>query len=144
MGTLRQKNRSVISKAFSEFEKFEEKYIREGMVRLAKAGLDYLVEVHKAHAMFMYHPDEDNTMAYAVAHNGSIIASDAHNGGDSDDMPGTAQATAERLLSDTSGWVVLILSEMEGYYRFDLEEDFFFDVSFNAQSEFYSYFKPVR
>lgn len=143
MGGNNQINSMVIRRAFDRLCENKDRIIEEGMIRLAKAGLAYLVEVHNAHEMFMEHVTETDTMAWAVSHNGSIVATGCHEGTD-DDMPGTAQQTASSILSSTNGWVAIILSEMEGYYRVDYEEDFLFDTSFNTASEFQTYFKRIK
>ena len=142
MAGYEQKNAATIRRAFERFKASKDDIIRDGMIRLAKAGLEYLVFVHNAHSMFMEHTNETDTLAWAVSHDGLVIASGCHEGGD-DDMPGTAQITASNILSGTTGWVAIILSEMEGYYRVDYEEDFLFDTSFNTASEFQTYFKKI-
>ena len=135
-------NKATIERAFARLQERKDAIIREGMIRLAKAGLEYLVEVHNMHEMFMQHVTENDTMAYAVSHNGQIIASGYHNGGE-DGFPGSADTIATSLLTGTSGWVAIILSEMEGYYRVDYEQDFLFDVSFKTAAEFQTYFKKI-
>lgn len=142
MTSLSQHNESVINQAFKRLTICEMNVIREGMIRLAKAGLAYLVEMHNMHELFMSHTTEKDTMAWAVGYNGLVIASGFYDGGD-DDMPGTADATAASIIEGTTGWVAVILSEMEGYYRVDYEEDFLTDTSFNTASEFQTYFKKV-
>jgi len=138
----KEKNESTIKRAFARLQERKDTIIREGMINLAKAGLEYLVAVHNMHEMFMAHTTETDTLAYAVAHDGLIVASGCHNGGD-DDLPGSATDAAISILSGTSGWVAVILSEMEGYYRVDYEQDFLFDVSFHTVAEFQTYFKKI-
>lgn len=143
MGGNHQVNSMVIRRAFDRLRDNKDRIIEEGMIRLAKAGLDYLVDVHNQHELFMEHVTETNTMAWAVSHDGRVVASGHHEGND-DDMPGTAEQTASSILSSTSGWVAILLSEMEGYYRVDYEEDFLFDTEFNTASEFQTYFKRIN
>ena len=144
MATYQAQNKSTIARAFSRFRKEEEKIISEGVVRLAKAGLDFLLEAHENYPKPLLHPGETDTLGYAVAHNGVIVNSAAHVGGDTGDMPGSAKEEAERLLAGTVGWVIMVLSDMENWYRWDLEMDFLQYSADEIRSNFYNYFKPVR
>lgn len=142
MASSESRNNKVIQNAFSRFLKNEESVTREGMCVLAKAGLDYLIDAHDFHAQLMMHTTENDTMGYAVAHNGTIVASGSHNGGDFD-LPGSAKEEAEALLSSTTGWVAIILSDMEGWYRVDYEEDFLFYAADEIRENFHTFFKPI-
>lgn len=135
-------NDEVITRAFARFRGNVSKICQEGMIRLAKAGLDYLVSAHNEHAMFMAHTTEDNTMGWAVSFNGKVVASGAYEG-NGDTMPGSAEQTAASILASTTGWVAVILSEMEGYYRVDYEMDFLNNAKITTRAEFQTYFKKI-
>ena len=137
-------NSRVIRKAFDRFRKEDEDIIRHGMLLVAKAGIDHLVEAHARKSEDLNHPQEEDTMGYAVAHNGTIVASFGYNGGGTDDMPGQAREEAERLLAGTTGWRAIILSDMEGWYNVDWEEGFLYISSEEIRNNFATYFKPIR
>ena len=137
-----ESNRAVINRAFDRFKKTKDDIVLQGMVEVAKAGLEYLIEQHESFEPGMIHTQETNTMAYAVGHNGDLIQSGMHNGGDYD-MPGSALEKAESLLSGTTGWVAFILSDMEGWYRVDYEMMFLYESREEIKARFKEFFKPI-
>lgn len=143
MTGYRTQNRNTITKSFRRLRNSEERTMREGMVKVAKAGMDYLLEAHDNHPIAHEHPEEENTMAYAVAHNGTIVESGNHHGSGSEDMPGNALSKAASLLSGTQGWTAVILSEMEGWYRADWEINFLQSSADEIRDKFYTYFHKV-
>ena len=135
-------NDSVIKRAFEKFKSREYRIIEEGMIRLARMGLEYLIEEHNNFDMFEHHVLEENTLGWAVAYDGKLITSGCHHGSDTD-LPGDARAVAEAVATAHSeGWVAIILSDMKGYYNESREMDFLIDTEFNIASEFSNYFKP--
>lgn len=137
-----QRNKSVIDRAFKHLADSQEQSVREGMVKIAEAGMAFLVEAHENHADNMMHTEEEDTMAYAIAHDGMVIKSGYYRGG-GDDFPGDAMNKAKALLSRTSGWVAIVLSEMEGWYRVDWEMNFLHYSAEHIRSNFSKFFKPV-
>lgn len=142
MASYASKNRQVIKNAFNNLLKDEKEIIRDGMCKLAEAGLSYLIEAHEFHSALMNHTTETDTMGYAVAFDGVIVASGSHDGG-GDDMPGAARDTAQALLAGTQGWVAIILSDMEGWYRVDYEEDFLGYAFEEVKANFNQFFKRI-
>lgn len=142
MAASPDRNKDVISKAFARLKRSEERTVHEGMVRLAQAGMAFLVEAHDYFRDGLHHPEEDDTMGYAVSHDGVIIESGSFHGG-GDDLPGDAMNKARRILSGTNGWRAVILSEMEGWYRVDWEMDFLHASADEVKSNFHKFFKPV-
>lgn len=138
-----QQNRSAIRRGFNRLRKDENTIIKKGMVEIAKAGLEYLVDAHNQHSANMLHPHEENTMAYAIAHDGTIVKAASYKGKGVDDLPGDAMNMATGLLSGTSGWVAVILSEMEGWYRVDYENGFLQYSADQVRTNFHRFFKPV-
>jgi hypothetical protein len=143
--SYKSKNKATIKRAFSRFRSISEDAIRNGMVNIARTGLLFLVD---AHEMFNIqelhnHLNEDNTLAWAVAHNGSIIESGDLLGGGSD-MPGNAELEARNLLGGTTGWVAVIYSDMKGWYRADWEEEYLNYSRDMIASDFYSIFTQVN
>ena len=144
MAGYQDRNKAVIAKAFARFRKEEEIILREGAIRLAKAGLDFLLEAHDDYPRPLLHPEETDTLGYAVAYNGVIVDSAAHIGGESEDLPGSAKEEAERLLSGTRGWRIIVLSDMENWYRWDLETGFLMYSADEIKANFHQFFKPIR
>lgn len=142
MNKYQAKNENVIRNAFDRFSKNAENVIREGMRAMARAGLDYLIEAHILHDSIMLHTSETDTLGYAFGHDGLLIESGSHKGGDYD-LPGSAQEEAEAILSGTKGWVIIILSDMEGWYRVDYEMDFLGYSAETIRRNFKDFFKPV-
>lgn len=144
MAKYQTQNKRIIERAFSRFRKEEEDILREGAIRIGKAGLDFLLEAHENFQEQLLHPEETDTLGYAVAYNGGIVDSAAHIGGDTGDLPGSAKEEAERLLSGTKGWMIIVLSDMDNWYRWDWEEDFLMYSSDEIKANFNKYFKPIR
>lgn len=114
--------------------------ILEGMEKVARAGLQYLIDAHNAHSGLMLHTTEVNTLAWALAHDGHVVKAGCHEGNEFD-LPGNAQSKAEEIASHTHGWTVIILSDMEGWYREDYEMDFLVDAQFGVADNFHTFFK---
>ena len=143
MAGYQSKNTQVIRNAITRFRNDADTIIENGICDVARAGLTFLVEAHDAYRENMSHTVEEDTLAYAVAHNGTVIRSGYYNGG-GEDIPGDAMNKAKSLLSGTSGWVAIILSEMEGWYRVDWEQDFLQYSADTIRQNFRKYFKPVK
>ena len=135
-------NNATIKRAFTRLQSTEQKTCSAGIKLLAKAGLDYLVDAHNAQKADLHHVGETDTLAYAVAHDGVIVATGFHNGGDAD-LPGSAVQKASDLLAGTEGWVAVILSDMEGWYRVDWEMNFLYRSVEDIKRNFHSFFKKV-
>ena len=138
----RSANKRKIDYAFKRLRLNEKNVILDGMEKLAKAAIDYLIEAHDAHAMFMSHTQETDTLAWALAQDGRVLRSGFHNGGDGD-LPGGAVRKAQDIASGTRGWTVIILSDMEGWYREDLEMDFLVNADYGVMQDFHTFFRKV-
>lgn len=134
-------NNMVVQRAFDNLRFHQTQIVTDGMRRVAEAGLEYLLEAHDT-KYDLNHPEETNTLGYAVAYNGNVVASGSHNGGDYD-MPGSAREMAENIAASSPGWCAIILSEMEGYYRVDWEMDFLYRSTEEIKANFNQFFKPI-
>lgn len=143
MAGYRNSNSKVIQRAFTRFKESAEGIISKGIIALAQAGLAYLVEAHDNHRDGMSHTEEDNTIGYAVSYNGTVIESGSFKGGEAD-LPGDAEEEAKRLLAGSQGWVAIILSDMEGWYRADWEMDFLQYSADQVRANFHKFFKKVK
>lgn len=143
MSRYESKNRQVIQRSLDRLRESEERRALAAMCQIAEAGLQYLLDAHDAHSMFMAHTLETDTLCFAVAHNGTIVATGAHNGGEGD-LPGNAVGEATRILSGTSGWAAIILSDMKGWYRVDYETSFLFYSADMVKDNFRRLFKQVK
>lgn len=133
------KNKGVIRSAFSRLREESDATILDGMTRITEAGLEYLLDAHDRN---MNHPNENDTLAAILAHDGQVVAKIPHEG--SDDFPGSASAEAARLLRGSSGWIAIILSDMTmPWYRADLEIDFLTYSADEIKANFQSFFKPI-
>lgn len=144
MARYQSRNESVIKRAFARLSASEQDVALRGMVSLAQAGMAFLVEAHDNRRAGLSHTEEEDTMAYAVARDGQIVESGFYKGGDGTEIPGDAMSTAERLVSGSTGWVAIILSDMEGWYRVDWEMDFLHYSADHIKSNFNKFFKPVN
>lgn len=140
--SYKSQNTAAIKRGFEWLRKYSDEVIRNGMINIARAGLLFLVD---AHEMFNIgedhsHLSEDNTLAWAVAHDGSIVESGDLQGGGSD-MPGNARTEAEGIISQTTGWVAVIYSDMKGWYRADWEEEYLNYSREMVAADFHSIFK---
>lgn len=147
-----ENNKKAIERGFSSFLKRTQDRIRIGMRNIAQAGLLFLVD---AHELFNIqdghnHLNEDDTLAWAVAYNGSIVDAGDLEGmtdlpADDDERYGVISATeeAKKALRGSSGWVGIIYSSMMGWYRWDWETDY---LNYSAQmlaSDFERIFKRL-
>lgn len=135
-------NRRVIHTAFTRLGRDADAIILDGMTRVAQAGLEYLLGAHDDHSPWMNHPIENDTLASVVAHNGEVVASFPHDGGEGD-LPGNASDEAKRILRGTSGWVAIIHSDMKGWYRVDYELAFLAISADEVKANFNRFFKPI-
>lgn len=139
MAGYKAKNKGVIRSAFSRLLSESDATILAGMTRIAEAGLEYLLDAHDSG---MHHPNENDTLAAVLAHDGQVVAKIPHEG--SDDLPESASTEAARLLRGTSGWIAIILSEMTlQWYRVDYEIDFLTYSADEIKANFQSFFKPI-
>lgn len=124
-----RKNQTSIKRGFEKLKSYAVgKDGKGGMARvvmtnIARDGLRALLYEHDLHESNMAHPSEKNTLAYALSHDGVIIESGYHNGGEGD-MPGDALSEAIAIASRGKGWMAVVLSELNfGFYNVALEED---------------------
>ena len=143
MSDYRTENKNTIDKAIARFKKESFEAIKQGMCKLAEAGMEYLVEAHNRHDTAMMHPHENNTMAYVVAYKGAIVKSFSYNGND-DDLPGEAKEMAEALAAQSQEWVVILLSDMQSWYNYAYEVSFLTDSKDTIKANFHNYFKRVK
>jgi len=142
MASYQAQNKRTITRAFRRLSTSEETVVKEGMCRVARAGMDFLLEAHTQGHYDLHHPEEKDTLAYVVAHDGRIIKAEGHDGGDSD-LPGDALSKAKAIVSGSNGWVAIILSEMEGWYRVDWEMNFLRYSADHIRDHFADYFKRI-
>lgn len=133
-------NKRTIDYAFKRLMLNEQNAIESGMKEVGKAALAALVEIHKA---IDTHVNESNTMAYAVAHDGRIIQAECFEDSNGFET-GNAIQEASVLAAKTSGWVVLVYSEMENqWYSWDKEISYQEYTRDRIAADFTRYFKPI-
>lgn len=148
--SYKKTNTQTINNAFKTFGIRVDGYMKRGMMAAAKAGLDYLVEAHEmmeysqgidGHPEFHIH--EQNTMAYAVAYDGKVVTAVSYQG-NGDSKAGAAMEEASKIAAATSGWVAIIYSEMDGWYKMEKEQDYQRYSRMQIIQHFHDYFKPVN
>jgi len=144
-------NNATIERAFTRFRQLEYERVRTGMISVAQAGLLFLMDAHEMYNIQgeHHHLNEDNTLAWAVAYNGTIINSGDLQGamgqGDVfDEIPGEAKEEAETVLKGTRGWVGIIYSSMMGWYRWDWEEAYLNYSREMVSADFDRIFRSVK
>ena len=119
----KSRNANAIKRGFKNFGSYAAHMEDVVMRNMARDGLFALLREHNLHDEFLNHPQEKDTLAYALAHDGMIIESGYHNGKE-DDLPGDALNQARQVASAHKGWCAVILSDMQyGWYSVVLEED---------------------
>ena len=155
MAKYQQKNSGVIKKSFERLQLHQQEITLHGVVELAKFGLEMLEKHHheseNVGGESAAHVTDENTMAYAVAHSGRVLAS-GYTKGDGD-LPGgvsQAQGRAEEYAREYSAmesgphtWVIVLFSQMEGWYRWNDEMSFYYATRYDIQKNFGRFFKPI-
>lgn len=119
------RNRNTIERAFKNLSSREESLCEVIMRNVARDGLNELIEKHELSSTLFGHThsrhlEEINTLAYALSHEGRVVESGYHKGPGNDDLPGDAENKARRIAGDGSGWVAVILADMENlWYHFE-------------------------
>ena len=145
MGRYASQNKAVIDRAFNKLRKSEDEAITNGMYGLLNAGLEYLHEAHDMHRPGMYHEMEDNTLGWALIHNGKVLEVVSQSKGEwtpHGDAIGRLQALAAETPKDA--WVGIILSDMaNNWYRVDYEMGFLAYSADEVMEHFHEFFKPI-
>ena len=137
------RNRSVIEKAFARLQRSEEDVIRNGMYGLLNAGLHYLEEAHGLLHGGERHTEENNTLGWALVHDGNMLEVASHSGEEWTPY-GDALHKLEDIARQTKGWVGIILSDMANdWYRVDYEFDYLAYSADRVQEHFNDYFKRI-
>lgn len=129
----RTRNKSAIARGFRKLQKDAENTCGVFMRNVARDMLMQLLRFHDEHER-LHHVDEKNTLAYALAHNGTIIENGYHHGGE-DDLPGQAMEIAQSIVSGAKGWVAVVVSEMQGWYNYADEEDMLHSTASEIQKK---------
>ena len=147
MAKYQNRNKSVIGGAFDRFYNQYVSTMSQGLVEIAEAALAYLVSCHENDPVHKRHIDEKNTIGYAVGFNGNtLIASFGYEGGGEDaDLPGSAREMAEELvMRRKDGWSLVVLSEMDGWYDWQWEDEALVGSTKNFTREnFLKFFKQI-
>lgn len=123
----RLRNRNAIKRGFERLKKTADFTCRNVVVNMGRDGLIQLVDAHRllidGHDGHHLHLIEENTLGYAVAHDGMIIESGYHNGSGIEPLPGEAMEMARTFLQGLHGWRAVILSDMKWGHYDGHEED---------------------
>lgn len=153
--SYRTTNRQTINNAFKTFNLRIESYVEEGMLKMAQAGLEYLIEAHEIDSAYdpdkeeLDHQHQSNTTAWAIAHNGRVVKAAYYDGDKGSGiqeraLSPDAMQVASRIAAGTSGWTICITADMKGWYREDYERVFMNYSRDQIMNHFHDYFKPVK
>ena len=139
-------NLSAIKRGLENLKKSKDAIIEKGMRALLDAALDYLQDAHAVlHGGAAHrHPNETNTLGWALVHDGKIIEAVSQAKGPITPR-GDALASLQSVAAGAGeGWVGFVLSDMQNaWYRADWEEDFLnYTVQMTAQT-FNEYFTSI-
>lgn len=150
-----KQNERKITQSFNKFKADEFRIILQGVKDLAEFAMEMLEKHHRESEQVggdsAAHITEENTMAYAVAHDGQVLAA-GHNQGDGDaptvsEAVGRAEEYAREFSSMESGptsWVIVLFSQMEGWYKWNMEMNFYYATKYDIQKHFNDFFKPIK
>lgn len=152
--SYRTTNKQTIQNAFKTFNLRNESYIQEGMIKMAQAGLDYLIEAHEIESHWdeggeFDHPNQSDTTAWAIAHNGSIVRAAYYDGDKGSGiqeraLSPDAMVVASKVAAQCrAGWAICITADMKGWYNEEWEKIFMNYSRDQIMQHFHDYFKPV-
>lgn len=137
-------NSAVIDKAFARLCKSEETVALNGMHGLLLAGLGYLEEAHGLIHGGERHTEENDTLGYALVHDGNILEVVSHSGKEWTPNGNAIQRLEQVASRSRKGWVGIILSDMTNdWYRVDYEMDYLAYSADNIREHFHDFFKPI-
>lgn len=128
MSDYTQKNKDTIKRGFAALSASAERVMEEGLNRFLDLALQYLIDAHDmyfTHGTATRHLSENDTLGYAVIHNGKIVNMVAQAGGEWTPR-GNVGAKLRTIATDSpKGWVGIVCSDLENdWYRVDWEFDF--------------------
>lgn len=121
------RNRNTIKKAFDNFRKYVDGVCEVVVRNITRDGIQQLVDAHRMvfglHDGHPMHLIEENTLGYAIAHDGVIVESGYHKGSGAEPLPGEAVEMARYALEGTIGWCGIVISDLVWSHYDDHEED---------------------
>lgn len=142
MGTnYKLRNSNKIKKGFERLSERANSISEVIMRNAARDGLNKLIEAHEMALQLVggnreFHLVENNTLAYALAHNGAIVESGYHNGGG--ERGGALGMAKEAVSNSAEGWKAAIVSDIQmGHYYLDDEEDLIHIAAESVRDELY-------
>ena len=123
----RLRNQNAIKRGFSHLATYANNTVRVVATNMAHDGLASLIEVHRlmigGHDGHHFHLIEENTLGYAVAHDGVVVETGYHHGSGNEPLPGEAVEMAKIITEGTIGWRVVIISDLLWAHYDGHEED---------------------
>lgn len=138
---LRQ-NERTIERSLRQLAKREYDTVLSGYVQFMQAAMNHLIEEHSASE---HHVNEDNTLAWAIVHDGNVVMIYGHKGGEQVRWT-TAPGYLLRIIPTlpNTGWIGILLSATKGWYNVEREMGYLTDTLSWAKDSFTKYFKPVK
>ena len=136
-----RRNERTIVRSLRRLMQSEHDTILAGYNKFMQAAMDHLIGVHAATE---HHVHEDNTLAWAIIHNGEVVMVYGHKGGESVRWK-TAPEYILRLVPSLpkEGWIGILLSGVKGWYNVEREMGYLTDTASWARDSFTKYFKPI-
>ena len=139
-----ERNRAVIDRAFAKFRKREEDIIKNAMYGILNAGLHYLEEVHGLLHEGERHKEENDTLGWALVHDGQILETVSHSGAEWTPYGDALHRLEDIARQFNKGWVGIVLSDMaNNWYRVDYEYDYLAYSVDMVEEHFHDFFKPI-
>ena len=137
-------NSLVISRAFARFQKSEEDIVKNAMYGILNAGLHYLEEAHGLLHEGERHKGENDTLGWALVHDGQILETVSHSGAEWTPYGDALHRLEDIARQFNKGWVGIVLSDMaNNWYRVDYEYDYLAYSVDRIEEPFHDFFKPI-
>ncbi len=137
-------NDVVIKNAFARLSQAKDVHIEHVMHEVLAVALEALLTAHDNHPIAHRHPEEDDTLAWALIHNGKVVEAVAHSGGRM--TAASALRTLRRVMAEnpSKGWYGVVCSDVtNNWYRIDWEMSFL-NASMNAvKANIQQYLKKI-
>ncbi len=139
-------NTKAIYRGFAKLARAKDGIIENGLYSLMESALDFLLEAHDVlhDGRAQNHPSENDTLGYAIIHNGRIVETVAQSRGVWTPRGDVLTRLQKLASSVTASWAGIVCSDMANHwYRVDWEEDFLMYSADMTADVFKQLFVPV-
>jgi len=139
-------NKTAITRGLTTLQQHMEAIVNNGMQTIGSESLDFLIQGHEVlhQGQAHRHPEENDTLGYAVLHDGNIVKMVSHMGGAVQPWGEVEMTLAKISALYPTGWVVIVAADMANdWYRLDWEMDFLHYAADGVRLNWEDYFKPL-